>query len=328
MPTPRTYPPAVMQVINELNRPFDTRRYGPDTEKIAQAFLKEVLGLHWAFLKRLFTELRKIDSSVPSSAELQKIKHYPPEVHSHGNHAHLVEKERNLTPGDLQDLLLQLNAYLTRQQVEAIENLFTQYSNGMFSPDPKGRGVWNKYIPRYWKEGFKQAYEKLKKAARNQRVTSQLNAFLPNVLNYPIDDPLVTNYFREAYGRVTSKISLHFKSQAISEIVTGLRDGNPWDVIARNIYKKVGLGSRYHWKRLVRTEMTFTYGLTAKESFQQAGAQYVKWSTAINPCPICTGLIGYYTLGNAPRPASDTHPNCRCVILPFFRLPRGVKVIR
>ena len=321
-------PPTAQQVINELNRPFDTRRYGPNTERIAQAFMKDVLGLHWAFLKKLFTELRKIDSSVPSFAELQKIKHYPPEVHSHGNHAHLVEKERNLTQGDLQDLLLQLNAYLTRDQVQAIESLFDQYSGRMFNPTPGGRGVWNKWIPRYFREGFNQAYEKLKQAAKRQKATAQLNAFLPNVLNFSPDDPLVTNYFREAYQRVTSKISLHFKSQAINEIVTGLRDGKSWDTISRNLYKKIGLGSRYHWKRLVRTEMTFTYGLTAKESYQQAQVQYVKWVTAVNPCPICTGLKGYYTLENAPRPASDSHPNCRCVITPFFRLPRGVTVIR
>lgn len=321
-------PSHVQSVINELNRPFDTRRYGPNTEKIAQGFMREVMGLHWAFLKKLFTELRKIDSSIPSFAELQKIKSYQPEVSRCGNHAHLIEKERNLTPGDLQDLLLQLNAYLTRDQVRTIENLFDQYSGRMFNQSPQSRGVWNRWIPRYWKEAYKQAYEKLKKAAQRQKAVRQLNMLLPNALSFSLDDPIVSNYFREAYSRVTSKISLHFKSQAINEIVTGLRDGKSWDTIARNLYKKVGLGSRYHWKRLVRTEMTFTYGLTAKESYQRAQAGFVKWVTAINPCPICTGLKGYYRLENAPRPASDSHPNCRCVITPFFRLPRGVSIIR
>lgn len=303
----------VERAVNDISRPM---RWD-SAERIAKGFVRECLDSWVAFNKELFALLKELSDGESLT--------YTTLLRRERKTFHLREKKADPKPADIQALILELGQYLRPDQVQAMEGLFATYSEKFFVNDPTSRtGIWNKHLPDVWQDGYDKAYNNLERNAKIQGELSRLEglktyAFNPN--NF-----LVQSYYTEAYQLVTSKISIAAKGEALVKIAEGLREGVNWEDISENIYDVVGRGYRYHWQRLVRTEMTQAYYRSFVERYQGAGAEYVKLSLSLGACPICVGIDGYYRLGFEPPLTASTHPNCRCVYLPFFRLPEGVQV--
>jgi hypothetical protein len=64
------------------------------------------------------------------------------------------------------------------------------------------------------------------------------------------------------------------------------------------------------------------------ERLKQAEVPYVKMSIAQNACEVCqfynSQNDGWYPLEQSPNIPEDTHPNCRCTLVPFYSVPKGV----
>ncbi len=71
--------------------------------------------------------------------------------------------------------------------------------------------------------------------------------------------------------------------------------------------------------RIARTETITASNVAATETYKEAGVKEVEWLTSLDgrECDECDDLNGNtFPVDDAPTPGADTHPNCRCVLLP------------
>jgi len=321
--------PEVERAVNDIARPM---RWD-SAEAIAKKFVKQNLDMWTKLTKDLFATIRAISAGESLTYETL-LRHerkkgfgFPYNIaEDKEGHLKLVQKKADPTPQDLRDMIIKLQEYLRPDQISAIENLFDTYSTEYFnSQNPNDRqGIWGKSIPKIFEDGFNQALENLEK---NAKATGNLGKLKESEdIGFDPESILTRGYYNDVYKLVTSKISIAAKGEVLKAIADGLENGQNWKEISDNIYEKVGSGYRYHWQRLVRTEMTQIYYKSFVERYEKTGVEYVRLSTSMGACPICTGLKAYYKLGNEPALTASTHPNCRCVYVPYFRLPKGAKV--
>lgn len=141
---------------------------------------------------------------------------------------------------------------------------------------------------------------------------------------------------------VTNKTTIDFGARAKHMMNEGLKNGDSWSKIARDINRSIGMteiaqadgrvvGAGFHWKRLVRSELANGYDKATMATYQQTkDVVAIKYSAALNRCPICAGHQsfnrGFYSLDGSPDITGDTHPFCRCSKYPVYNLPRNVTV--
>lgn len=324
----------IERAIQDVDRPM---RW-PTAEQIAQRFLKAVL-LEWErFEKDLIKILREISDQTDVAEG--KVPTYQTLLRRERNSAKEAKKkascscgedhtqgkaEKDLKPSEVSELLLRLRQWLPSDMVQNLSQLFQQYLPNFIGVDPLG--IFDTYLPEVWADGYEQAYTRMKRAAQGQGANQRFQQ-VPQVFPFNRQARTVEAYYEEVYRLVTNKITVAAAGEVFSVMVQGLTDGLSWSEMAYQIHMKAGAGYRYHWKRLVRTEMTKVYDRSMTQRFQNGGVSYVKLSLSIGACPICVGLEGYYTLGLQPRLPDETHPNCRCVWIPFYRLPDGVNLVR
>ena len=70
------------------------------------------------------------------------------------------------------------------------------------------------------------------------------------------------------------------------------------------------------WARLARTEMTIAAEQAKLNEWAAWKIRKVRFTTAPDACPICFALAGEYSIADCPIPGTDTHPRCRCSIVP------------
>lgn len=144
-------------------------------------------------------------------------------------------------------------------------------------------------------------------------------------LNEGLD--FITDIYANGYGLVTSKITKFFLPIAKEIINRELRAGKSWAQVKWTLNRRIGIGGAWHWERLIRSEMAAAISRVSIAQYKQAGVELVKWSAALNRCPICDRYAtenkgfgaGIYRIDSAPLPMINSHPNCRCTLLPIYR---------
>ena len=227
-------------------------------------------------------------------------------------------KEKRFTESDLLILASELIGLgISPTLVAELEAIFTLF-------DPKFRDVFLEYYPQVWQNGLDRGYFMLQEhASRND--PNGLFATVPE--SYPLNQgsPLYIQYVNNGLQRITSNLTIQFSGLAMQTISQGLVSNGNWATIARQLYKKVGLGASWHWKRLVRTEMQIGFYGAMKERYGNAKVKYLKLVPVRTACPICRGAAGWYHYGN--EVAVPLHPNCRCTYVPAWNLPRNTSIV-
>lgn len=122
------------------------------------------------------------------------------------------------------------------------------------------------------------------------------------------------------------------------DIAAWVDQGRSWSEISQDLWRLYG-GKLWHWERLVRTEMVSAITTASIERYRELGAQFLKWSLGSNACLICTGFRnqvnaletgdpeqpvimkpGVWKIGEQPAIPGQTHPYCRCLFTPRFRI--------
>lgn len=110
-----------------------------------------------------------------------------------------------------------------------------------------------------------------------------------------------------------------FRDRIVQVLASGALDGLPAAAVARELKRRFDLGN-YDWERLVSAELVAAYGDAKLAEFTANGLEWYDWSTAGDGdvCSICAGHRdnGPYRIGQGPRPMKDSHPLCRCSVIP------------
>ena len=226
-------------------------------------------------------------------------------------------KEKAITLNDIQNLKAQLLTLgITWENISKIDELFSTYSEEFAA-------AFMEFYPEIYQDGLDEAYNYMNRFAR----PSDPSLFLAVMENYIIDQnaPLYRNFVAESQSRITSKLSIQFKGATMQIIQNGLTSGLNWQQIVKEVSSKVGMGAKWHWNRLVRTEMQIAYSASFRERYGDAGIQFVTLSVVSTACEICKGKKGTYVFGQEPQ--IPIHPHCRCTYIPAFSLPRGAQVV-
>ena len=109
------------------------------------------------------------------------------------------------------------------------------------------------------------------------------------------------------------------RERIINVIAAGALDGLPAESIAAELERLFGLGE-YDWKLLVSSELVQAYGDAKEAEMIAQGLVKYDWTTAGDGdvCATCARHRdnGPYLLGQGPKPMQDSHPLCRCAIVP------------
>ena len=307
----------VQRAVDDVGR----RMRWDSAENLARSFVSDVFAEWEKFVKDMYSLLRDIseDTEVAEGR-------FPA-------YSTLIRQERekkDFDPAQTASILTRLSTYIGPEKTAQVEALIRQLAPKMIdTPNPltDSDAVFNRHYPGVIQDGWDKATENLYENARIQGEVERLEqAIAGRVINFGAG--FVNEIYDRGFQYVTSKITYSVLGEVADSIVRGLDAGRTWKEIATRIHQRVGTGYLYHWQRLVRTEMTFAYYTTFTERYEQAGAQFVQLSVSMGACPICVGLKGYYRMGDQPRIPLETHPNCRCIYTPYFRLPEGVELAR
>lgn len=222
-----------------------------------------------------------------------------------------------LTLDDIQALKNQLLALgVSWDSISKIDDLFGTYSDEFAQ-------AFMEFYPEVYQDGLNEAYNYMERFAR----PTDPSLFLAVMPNYVMDRnaPLYRAFVSESQSRITSKLTIQFKGATMQIIQNGLTNGLNWQEIVKEVSDKVGMGAKWHWTRLVRTEMQIAYGVSFNERYGDAGIQFVTLSVVNTACDVCREQRGTYVFGKEPQ--TPIHPNCRCTYIPAFSLPAGAVVV-
>lgn len=226
---------------------------------------------------------------------------------------------KQIYPENIQAIAAIAN-FLTESELDGLFAMFERYGVDM-------RDTFGTFLAEAYDDGLDLAYQWMRDGhpsdRRNiaSRQDPEMFDTVPAVAAFDPTSPFYREYLRAGLDRVTAKVSVFFRDQAFDVIRLGLESGLDWSAIGENLYRQIGVGAQWHWRRLIRTELSIAYGQAQRERYAGAGIQYVKLSLAQNACPICTSARGIYQLGQ--QPTIPFHPNCRCSYVPYYRLPRN-----
>lgn len=206
------------------------------------------------------------------------------------------------------------NLGISPEQIRGLFAIFEKY-------DPLFREVFLKYYPEVWQDGYNEAYNYIERFAKLQNPT--LFAAVPPFYPLDVNSPFYINFVNKGQQRITAALTKQFYPLTMDIIADGLQNGLNWREIIREVKNNVGTGAKWHWSRLVRTEMQIAYGNTFDERYRNAGIKYVRLVEASTACEICAAAKGTYIF-ELPRPKIPLHPNCRCTYVPYFSLPKGI----
>jgi len=77
----------------------------------------------------------------------------------------------------------------------------------------------------------------------------------------------------------------------------------------------------YETKRLVRTESARVKYETDRATYVLKGVKWIRWMTEPSACSKCQGIAAGspYAIDDVPEIPGDSHPNCRCSIVPYVK---------
>lgn len=293
-------------------------------ERLAVKHSEAILKRWWNFEKDIYEILPgDIDPHYVLRAEREAEK----VVHDGCQCCQVVEKR--FTPADITRLRGELGPTLGVNELMRLESLFDSVLLDLIEAnDIDSEALFNRMFKGAFNEGYNEAYRQGQRAVRREsaKVRERFERFTPEVLSVSNASAGVQGLLADNLSMLTSKLSIEFRGEALSTLVEGIANEIPWTQIARNVHKKVGLrGAGWHWVRIVRTEMARTFDLASRERYAGMGAEYVRFSTVVDPCPICQAVDdingGFRRLENAEL--VPLHPHCRCRWTPRFSIPEG-----
>lgn len=77
--------------------------------------------------------------------------------------------------------------------------------------------------------------------------------------------------------------------------------------------------SQFNMRRIVRSESAIAKYKINMATYKQQGYSMVDWITEPGACDKCQSIAddGPYDIDNAPEVVNDSHPNCRCSVIPY-----------
>ena len=230
-----------------------------------------------------------------------------------------VQRSRNVRKDfrqpDLLEEMANASEFLTQQEMSRIDETFDTTNVAI-------RAILLAGMAEAFADGLDYAYRRMYRTARPQNPARF--AEVPPRMDLDRNSPLFRAFTSQGLERITAKITVHFRAELYREIAAGLAQGDPWSRIADRVHARVGMGARWHWVRLVRTEIQSAYHYSARERAQSAGIEYEFLSVARTACTVCISARGYYRLGYGPT--LPIHPNCRCTWIHYYDLPKGAQV--
>lgn len=229
-----------------------------------------------------------------------------------------TEKIKAYSELEIQLLMSQLtNLGISPAQILGLFRIFEKY-------DPKFKEVFDRFYPEVWQNGYDEAYNYMERFSKLQNPTAFLA--IPKVYVLDRSSIFYQQFVANGQNRITAALTKQFYPQTMQIIADGLNANRNWRGIIADVRQGVGTGAKWHWSRLVRTEMQIAYGETFNERYRNAGIKYVRLAEASTACPICVGAKGTYIF-DLPKPTIPLHPNCRCTYVPYFSLPKNVTPI-
>jgi hypothetical protein len=236
---------------------------------------------------------------------------------------------------DLMRLRMELSATFSQADLNAFDRLFDDVLRALFTgpgTPTNQQGVFNLWYRDVYQEGLNQAYRDGVASVKTADPVTR-KWFQKNVGPiYSVDNSFfyASDILANGMQLVTAAVTKKFKAKAMSILTDGVLGGVPWSEIAETMFQEIGVGSLFHWERLVRTEMLITYDKSSRERYANMRAQWVRFSITAGACQKCRDIMavnrGYYRLYDAPALPAATHPMCKCRWVPKFSLPRGVSV--
>lgn len=322
--------PSVHTLITRTGKAIEEPMRWPQAEKQARAFVTDVLD---AWFDQLVTGVIAWLPGNQTIEQASKAKGYtlaPP--HQLGCPCCDITRAKDVDT-DLMRLRMELTSTFSERDLMAFDKLFDDVLRSMFTgpgTPTNQEGIFNRWYRNVYQEGLNQGYRDGKIAVRTADPATR-RWFDMNVGPiYTVDNSFFYSSDILANGMklVTSAITKKFKAKAMAVLTDGILGLVPWDQIAEQMFQEIGVGTLFHWTRLVRTEMLATYDRASKERYLKMRARYVRFSITAGACTVCRGIMavnqGYYRLAEAPSLPGATHPLCRCRWVPKFNLPRGV----
>lgn len=131
------------------------------------------------------------------------------------------------------------------------------------------------------------------------------------------------HYAAHGLSLVRGGLGRVFQRPIVAALAAGEFDGlNPVNV-ARELRRRFGAGD-YNWERLARSETAWAHGAGKLQLMQEQGIERFDYVTAGDDrvSRICRDLeaASPYLVADpaAPIPVRDSHPNCRCTLLPVL----------
>lgn len=149
-------------------------------------------------------------------------------------------------------------------------------------------------------------------------------AQIPGATPIDITEAIVASLRSNGMARVTNTLARSFRERIINVLVAGVYNGLAAAVVARQLRREFDLGD-YDWQRLVASELAAAHGEAKVRQMAANGIEQYDWSTAGDDsvCAICAGHRdgGPYAIGQGPLPMTDSHPLCRCSVIPYLPPP-------
>jgi len=113
-----------------------------------------------------------------------------------------------------------------------------------------------------------------------------------------------------------------FRNDIVQNLIDGMYDGMNRADVTRALRQRFDI-NQPQWDRLVQTEMTMAHGDGKMAQFQANELQQYDYMTAGDSrvSEICRTLAagGPYRVGEGPIPGRDSHPRCRCTVVPHIQ---------
>lgn len=146
-------------------------------------------------------------------------------------------------------------------------------------------------------------------------------AQIPGATPLNLTEAIVAALRAGALAKAGITFARTYREQIIDVLVAGVLNGLSAAVVARQLRDRFEARD-YDWKRLVASELAAAHGDAKLQQMLSNGVDQYDWSTAGDGhvCPICEGHRdnGPYTIGSGPRPVEDSHPLCRCSVIPYL----------
>lgn len=131
------------------------------------------------------------------------------------------------------------------------------------------------------------------------------------------------HYAAHGLALVRNGLVRHYQQPIIAMLASGAFDGQNPTHVARDLGRRFAAGD-YNWERLARSETAWAHGTGKLQLMQEQGIVEFDYVTADDDkvSKICRHLEAgspYLVAAGRPIPMRDSHPNCRCTLLP--RLP-------